>query len=159
MKLWVQGGYRVDRAFKAWRDTRQVCVEYLSDGKRECCNLTESEWDKWQARKYPNRKTPGRFMYKSLARIWLEVVKVWVERVQEIGEEDAIAEGVIPQKTIYIPHPLQRKSKPRFWTGTTECSHRESFQILWDRINAKRGYPWEANDWVFVEEFKRTEKP
>jgi len=153
-RLWVKEGYRI----VAPGVGRDVSVEYLADGYTATVEFTAAEWGKWSTRKYPFRKAPGRFMYKSLARIWLEVVRVRVQRVQEISEEDAQAEGVMPQKTVFIPHPLKRKSKPRFWTGATECSHRESFQILWDSINGRRpGCTWADNCWVWAIDFKLLE--
>jgi hypothetical protein len=33
------------------------------------------------------------------------------------------------------------------------------FMCLWDSINAKRGYGWDVNPWVWVIEFERCEKP
>lgn len=32
---------------------------------------------------------------------------------------------------------------------------REAFEVLWDSINKKRGYGWDANPWVWVIEFRR----
>lgn len=36
----------------------------------------------------------------------------------------------------------------------TTLPARFKFATLWDRINAKRGYSWESNPWVWVIEFK-----
>jgi uncharacterized protein YhfF len=58
---------------------------------------------------------------------------VRVERLQEITEEDARAEGC---------------GDPPFGT------RRETFAILWDAINGKRA-PWESNPWVWRVEFRR----
>jgi hypothetical protein len=33
--------------------------------------------------------------------------------------------------------------------------HGDEFSKLWDDLNAKRGYPWEGNPWVWVYEFMR----
>ena len=82
---------------------------------------------------------PSIFMPKEAARIFLEVTNVRVERLQEITEEDARAEGVFPAEA----HPHQ---------------HRDAFADLWDSINLKRGFGWETNPWVWVISFMRTEE-
>jgi len=76
------------------------------------------------------------------SRITLEIVSVRVEQVQEINDTDAKAEGV--QAVI--------GKKIHGWTP-----HCLEFSLLWDSINAKRGYGWGANPWVWVIEFKRME--
>lgn len=68
------------------------------------------------------------------SRITLGVVDVRVERLQEITTEDALAEGI---------------AKHEQWTP------RVQFSELWDSINAKRGYGWDSNPWVWVVEFQR----
>ena len=78
------------------------------------------------------------YMPKSLARLWLEVLQVRVERLQDISESDAQAEGV-PQC-------------PAHWK--TDTPYRKEYEREWDHINARRGYPWESNPWVWVIEFK-----
>lgn len=75
---------------------------------------------------------PSIFMPKDAARIFLRVKEVRVEKVQDITEEDTINEGV---------------------------NNKEKFALLWDKLNKKRGYGWEANPWVWVIEFERIEKP
>ena len=72
------------------------------------------------------------------SRITLEVVSVKVERVQEIGRSNCVKEGL---------HPTMRND--------SEQDIRVRFRELWDRINAKRGYTWASNPWVWVIEFKR----
>ncbi len=84
-----------------------------------------------------------RFMPKAAARIFLLVKNVRIERLQDITEEDAIAEGVYP---CYEKH--------------LHCDGREyrcSFEQLWDSLNAKRGHPYtySSNPWGWVIEFKR----
>ena len=86
------------------------------------------------------------FMPKKVARLWLEVTDVRVERVQEISEADALAEGVEPSNsdaTLVAPVLVR---------GSVVI---DRFVRLWDSINAKRGYPWESNPWVWVVEFER----
>jgi hypothetical protein len=71
------------------------------------------------------------FMPRWVSRILLEITELRAERLQEITEEDAIAEGC----------PSREE------TGFDTARYR--FHILWDSLNAKR-YPWALNPWVWV---------
>jgi hypothetical protein len=82
-----------------------------------------------------------RFMPKAAARLFLEVKNVRVERLQAITEEDARAEGILPDTPF--------KDMGYQWTA------RDNFIELWDTLYAKRGHPWRDNDWVFVYSFGR----
>jgi hypothetical protein len=95
-----------------------------------------------------------RFMPKAAARLWLEVKSARVERLQNINHEDAIAEGTL--QWICEEH----KSGSYFdnaMRGAACAKPERAFALLWDSINAKRGYPWENNPWVWVYEFMRIE--
>jgi hypothetical protein len=74
------------------------------------------------------------FLPRKASRIFLEVKYVRIERLQDITEEDANAEG--------ISRNYGHEAVFHFWQ-------------LWDTLNAKRGYPWERNPWVYVYEFMR----
>jgi hypothetical protein len=90
---------------------------------------------------YPAKNTnfwkPCLFMPKQACRIWLEVTNVRLERLQDISEMDAIAEGVIRLNEDDIPTYL--------------------FQKLWQSINGANS--WEEDPWVWVYEFKQVEMP
>ena len=85
--------------------------------------------------------TPSIHMPKWAARIWLELSSVRVERIQDISEADALAEGVEFMREI-----------PDIDETLTD---RDLFQALWQSL-----YPgsWERNEWVSVTEFKRIAK-
>ena len=83
---------------------------------------------------YSRDVCPSIHMPKFAARIWLEVVSVRAERLQDISYEDVKAEGIL--------FPF---SKQTLWL--------EAFGQLWDSLNAKRGHLWSANDWVWAVEF------
>ena len=105
------------------------------------------------------------FMPRWASRIMLEVVNVRVERLQDISEEDCIAEGIRPflrsglfqMKTMYeVPGLVGTYADGQ--TDVRVChSAVDGYSELWDSINAKRGYPWSINPWVWVPEFKRIE--
>ncbi len=84
-----------------------------------------------------NKWKPSIYMPKVAARIWLEVVSVRVERLQEITYEDCLHEGM--------------------WNYGTDVDTLAAFQELWQNLNAKRGYGWDVNPFVWVVEFKRLE--
>lgn len=97
---------------------------------------------------------PSIHMPRWASRLTLGVTGVRVERLQDISEVDAAAEGVesLRNEGEYWKHYLE---------STASCdaliclSARESFRTLWDGLNDARGYGWDANPWVWVVEFKQ----
>lgn len=87
------------------------------------------------------RWRPSIHMPRWASRITLEIAAVRVERVQDITEKDVEAEGLSLQ-------PWSGEG-PAGWPKTA------GFAQLWDSLNAKRGYGWDANPWVWVISFKR----
>jgi hypothetical protein len=81
---------------------------------------------------------PSIHMPRAASRITLEITGVRVERLQDISEADAVAEGV--RNSLHMPGG-------RFAN--------ENFAHLWWAINGDGS--WEANPWVWVVEFKRVE--
>jgi len=78
------------------------------------------------------------------SRITLEILKVRVERVQDISEDDAYAEGVTDT------WPLDNLP---YLSGHGGRAVLNNYAHLWDKINAKRGFGWDANPWVWVIDF------
>ncbi len=98
---------------------------------------------------------PSIFMPRKAARIFLKVTNVRVERLQDISEEDAIAEGVASA----FPASDMKFAKDLDWVIPRPFLHHQfSFLILWQKINGKK-HPWKSNPWVWVYEFERIEKP
>ncbi len=91
------------------------------------------------------------FMPREAARIFLKVTNVRVERLQDISEEDARAEGCIT---------FHDKTGDGKFEDVLEfdLTARDAFCELWQRLNLKRGYGWETNPWVRVYEFERISK-
>lgn len=88
----------------------------------------------------------SRFMPKWACRLRLRVEEVWAERLQEIGAEDAVAEGVDPK-----PHECGCEvcAVTTVFCPATASSIIEEFGRAWDSIYGKRS-PWSANGWVFA---------
>jgi len=99
------------------------------------------------------RKKLGRFLPKWASRITLEIESVRVERLQDISEEDARAEGIVDfgrQDGAPYPHfNLPDRSL------TTEHTAVSVFVQLWQSINGPES--WEQNPYVWVLNFKRAE--
>ena len=87
---------------------------------------------------------PPIFMRRRWSRLTLTVTDVRVERVQEISEADAIAEGAQPAEASFIDGgPMVPTAQPHI-TATPQAWYRD----LWDALNAKRGFGWDKNPWV-----------
>ncbi len=92
------------------------------------------------------------FMPRWASRIMLEIIDVRIERVQDISEEDARAEGCRDDED-----PWWRPSYNDPDSGGNP-SARKSYEYLWDLINGKRQdgiYAWSRNPWVFVIGFRK----
>jgi len=103
------------------------------------------------------RWTPSIHMPRWASRILLEIVSMRVERLQAIGDRDALAEGV-------------ERVEDNFGNGPAFCDYGmanpddtaewfkspvDSYKSLWESINSAGS--WDANPWVWVVEFKRVE--
>ena len=96
---------------------------------------------------------PSIHMPKEAARIWLKVTDVRVERLQEIDEDGAKAEGAIDNRG-FIHSPENEYASIH--------TAREHFKEIWNSTIKKSDldrYGWDANPWVWVVEFERCEKP
>jgi hypothetical protein len=85
------------------------------------------------------RWTPAIHMPRWASRLTLRITAVRVQRVQDITAEDAHAEGILRGPTF----------------GDRDIFDRALFAKLWDSINAKRGYSWDSNPWVWALTFER----
>lgn len=112
---------------------------------RESFMLTTPETPLYKASYGPGKHVspwaPSIHMPRWASRITLEITRVRVERVQQISEADALAEGVSP-------------SRRDFDGDIYDFSARDNFRSLWVTINGKRA-PWVSNPWVWVLELKR----
>jgi hypothetical protein len=137
-RLWVRESWRADAAYDAMppRDIpagSQVWYE-ADTGLPGLRGLVRQ-----------GKLRPGMFMPRWASRITLEVTEVRVERLQDISEADALAEGIVPGYGGF---------------GLPDGSHfhaadpRESYFSLWEAINGRASV--EANPWVWAVSFRRT---
>ncbi len=90
----------------------------------------------------PHHWTPSIFMPRAASRITLEITKVGVERLNDISEADARAEGTTPS---IVGDELD------------DLKYRAGYQTLWESINGAGS--WSQNPWVWVVSFKRIPQP
>ena len=124
-RLWVR---------ETWADT--------SKESRRCPVSYRATWppDDEECRGFAWK--PSIFMPRWASRLTLEVTGVRVERVQDITEEDALAEGV----AVDIGLPYCDPETP---------SARMMFKDLWNSINSRRSFGWDMNPFVWVVSFRR----
>lgn len=122
---WVQPHYR------ATDETPHLAYEDMPEGVDHMC--------RWR---------PSIHMPRWASRITLEITKVRVQRLNEISDEDALAEGIQKSRDEY---GYQADSEGRHYSGDPI----ESFAGLWEFCYGDGS--WEANPLVWVIEFKRVD--
>lgn len=134
MRLWVR---------ETWMPTPETASERASRPYWYRAGIMgrEPQGLKWKS---------ARFMPKGAARIWLEITNVRAEPLQQITKRGVHAEGAImkPWVTPDMPDGVLACD------GKAYLSWLSAWVGLWDRINAKRGFAWAKNPWVWVIEFK-----
>ncbi|MCA6954799.1 hypothetical protein [Pectobacterium polaris] len=105
----------------------------------------------------PIKWVPSIHMPRHASRILLEITDVCVERLNDISEVDAIAEGIEP----YPPHPdFPQRYHEYFPLGNKNglrcnMSAASSFAGLWESIYGAES--WNENPWVWTVSFQRIE--
>jgi hypothetical protein len=120
-RLWVREAFRLTDEQPPW-------VIYAADSTMRAPDGS------CRGHVYQGPWRPSIHMPRWASRLTLEITDVRVQRVREISEEDAIAEGCEAELD---------------WTA------RMRFAELWNHINAKRGYGWDVNPWVWCLTFRR----
>ena len=104
---------------------------------------------------YPEtRWKPSIHMPRVACRILLEITDVRAERLQDISEEDAVAEGVLQ---VVSNRPSGETVKYNLWNdyrvGKVWCdTAKDSFATLWEFINGPKS--WDQNPYVWVIAFE-----
>lgn len=100
------------------------------------------------------RWRPSIHMPRWASRITLEVTEVRVQRLQDISEADARAEGVCPFFEVY--ENIGRDQCITSGERAEDAPFRASYACLWDEINGDRA-PWAENPWVWAVSFRRVQ--
>lgn len=135
--LWVRERHKLT-AFESGR----ARVEYLDGTEvwRVPARLPVGCSKKWR---------PSIHMPRWASRITLELTEVCVERLQDITEEDAQAEGVAEPAPAHGRWCDPAKGREGHW------SYRKPFAEVWDSLNKARGFGWDKNPFVWVLSFRR----
>jgi len=103
---------------------------------------------------------PGIHMFRKNCRIVLDVTEVRVERLQDISETDAQAEGIIPHVRGGWHWHEHDPSDLDDWHQFGFKTARDAYRDLWDSINGKTpGAAWDANPWVWAVSFRILPQP
>ncbi|CUI86526.1 hypothetical protein [Achromobacter sp. 2789STDY5608621] len=158
-RLWVREAFRFaasldrlspndvgEKALDAGYNTPWAPTQFEADGRRA------GAWhgfDTPPTVTTPGKLRPGIHMPRWACRLVLEITGVRVERLNDISEEDARAEGCpfTWDGNQYEPPPPEVDS----WQGYG----RASFSLLWSQINGPES--WNSNPWVWVVEFRRAD--
>jgi hypothetical protein len=176
--LWVR------ETWIPWDGLALDLQQYFEGSGRKARYLYRADID---SQKQTTGWSPSRYMPRAAARLFLRVKNVRVERLQDISEEDAIAEGIdrlfdhlspesykdwayrvgetAPQSRQPYKNYLWHGHFGRAGTGNRQSAAwsyqysgyavaRDSFSSLWELINAKYGYSWNVNPWVWAIEFE-----
>lgn len=145
-ETWALNDVRYDRGpIPKERPADLAEIIYRADGElRDQFEQLEGDGPPWR---------PSIHMPRWASRLSLEVTGVRVERLQAITEEDAHAEGVdayVNGHGFVTATDLQSEpgySHPRMY--------RDGYEVLWNALNADRGYGWEVNPWIWCLTFRR----
>jgi hypothetical protein len=139
--------FQVEIGYKDGMSKWCVFSEDFYDQMNEDIEDMEQEGTKWK---------PSIHMPKDAARIWLRIKDVRVERLQDLSEDDALAEGIDnwTWKDMAEPQNFMSYIDP---LGPPLCSAFDSFMSLWDKINGEEST--DSDPFVWVIEFERIEKP
>jgi len=170
-QLWVRETFRVSKKHDATapRDLpldRGLSIAYAAGGMM-CRDdvggpyISHPTDDLWDAH-WMGKTRVSIHMPRAASRITLEIVGIRVERLQDISEADALAEGITCENVIvssYYANGHHEVTADRyFFKGCDDEGFEsacEAYAALWESINGAGS--WDANPWVWVVEFRRIE--
>jgi len=134
--LWVREAGKLDT------DSKRIFIYAATPG---VCRVKDRAPDEdYHPAAHAYKPVSPIYMPRWASRLTLEITEVRVERLQDITDADAIAEGCDDPTCESI------SIAPGFM--------REVFKGGWDYLNSKRGFEWDSNPWVWVISFKRIEQ-
>ncbi len=154
MGYWIKNG-KTPTGLDKWRFKPDIKSPVLYE------NTKPTLFQKSRHKEYPEKvmwyKRNARFMPRVDARLFLEVAKTRIERIRQITEDDALAEGIMRRTEERL------RSKPVQYglyfrePGDAESLYTsdpiDSFESLWKSIHGVES--WDKNEWVRVIKFKK----
>jgi hypothetical protein len=186
-RLWVRETWRP----YSWHEDNPIGIEFAADGARmeDLGALDATGYEHWYERvvlscteecqskgliadeggnySWSEGESPLRWrlsihMPRWASRITLEITQVRAERVQEISEADAIAEGCAEEPVTtddieaMVAERFDETAALAVALGPGTITAKGGYAFLWDQINGERpGCAWSDNPWVWVVEFKQ----
>ncbi len=151
-RLWVRETCRAEELPSGLDSPETLGVRYLADDCFIPIGNTPDAGDAWLDLRYygkraspvaPVKTVPAIHMPRWASRITLEITGIRMERLQDISESDALAEGWSRRDDLTSDDEVHREAA------------REWFMDIWESINGPGS--WCANPWVWVVEFRRIE--
>ena len=144
-RLWVRENFST-----CYNGPEAYQIIYTADGERKDFSVAtgatdeQLDWLESSMNVHGESGRPAIHLPRWASRDMDELTNVRCQRVNEISEADAQAEG---PKLFSLDH------------GNNHCTpietYKSAFKFLWNSINSKRGYGWETNPWVWALTFKR----
>lgn len=137
--LYVRETWKVNLYTDGYADAEVIYKE--NNNKKKYKHIGDDLFNKLLKFSTKEGWQPSLFMPKEVARLFLRVTDVKIERLQDLTENGIKAEGITEE-----------------WPPYAE----DKFHKLWDSTIKKKDrekYSWNANPWVWVIEFERCEKP
>lgn len=161
-RLWVRETWRTTAVRTRTGISRGI--EYKADGAARVGNHHEIMALPKRVRDLDLWRSPIQ-MPRWASRLTLAVTSVRVQRLQEISEEDALAEGIQREAIPYDPDNFHPPGSYGFVTGLEpfprgfiHVTPTEAFAEGWDQLNGKRA-PWASNPWVWATTFEPVRYP
>ena len=158
--IWVREPAKISQVFFNNNHKMAMKYKFLSDGQefnmevperfrhtKEELGETIVAYPKWLKN---NRGIPNGCI-KEMARIFIKITDVRVEKIQDISDSDMLKEGIKSSYTKSKHDDIQS------WNKKATISLRYNFINLWNKT-APNGYKWDDNPFVFVYDFEVVSK-
>ncbi len=159
--LYVRETWNINNLFSENDKQFYAIFEYKADRSHITEKISEKMYEKYEESMAENMPEwrPSIHMPREAARIWLKVRNLKAERLQDISEAQAAAEGAIKCYEVVRPD----ETKPVIYYAEDGRGYFvPDFKAIWNSTIKKPDidrYGWAANPWVWVIEFERCGKP